>query len=235
MLLEVNHLVVHYDVSEVLHGISFNVAEGEIVTILGANGSGKTTLMHTISGVHRPTRGEIRFQGKKISHLPVRKIVEEGISQVPEGRRIFSHLTVLENLLMGAYLREDQKGIREDMERVFKLFPVLKNRQGQKGGSLSGGEQQMLAVGRGLMARPKLLLMDEPTLGLSPLLSKEVARLVTQINQTGLTILLVEQNARLALKIAHRGYVMELGRFLLQGEARVLAYDERVKQAYLGG
>lgn len=235
MLLEVKNLFVHYDVTEALHNISFGVAPGEIVTILGANGSGKTTLMHTISGIHRPTRGEIRFQDKKINALPVRKIVEEGISQVPEGRRIFPYLTVLENLLMGAYLREDQKGIQEDLDWVFKLFPILQKRQGQKGGSLSGGEQQMLAVGRGLMARPKLLLMDEPTVGLSPILCKEVARLISEINHTGLTILLVEQNARLALKIARRGYVMELGNILLQGEAAELANDERVKHAYLGG
>ncbi|OGP52986.1 MAG: ABC transporter ATP-binding protein [Deltaproteobacteria bacterium RBG_13_51_10] len=234
MLLEVNNLSVHYDVVEALHNVSFGVVQGEIVTILGANGSGKTTLMHTISGIHRPTRGEIRFQDKKINALPIRKIVQEGISQVPEGRRIFSYLTVLENLLMGAYLREDEKGIQEDLDWVFKLFPILQKRQGQKGGSLSGGEQQMLAVGRGLMARPKLLLMDEPTVGLSPILCKEVARLISEINQTGLTILLVEQNARLALKIARRGYVMELGKILLQGEATELANDERVKHAYLG-
>ncbi len=235
MLLGVKNLVVHYDVLEVLHDISFGVEEGEIVTVLGANGAGKTTLMHTISGIHRPTHGRIIFQGKEMNDLPIRKIVQEGISQVPEGRRIFSYLTVLENLLMGAYLREDQKGIQEDLDWVFKLFPILQKRQGQKGGSLSGGEQQMLAVGRGLMARPRLLLMDEPTLGLSPLLCKEVAKLITQINQTGLTILLVEQNARLALKIARRGYVMELGRFFVQGEAGDLMNDVRVRQAYLGG
>jgi branched-chain amino acid transport system ATP-binding protein len=235
MLLEVKNLVVHYDVLEVLHDISFGVEEGEIATVLGANGAGKTTLMQTVSGIHRPTRGKIIFQGKEMNDLPVRKIVQEGISQVPEGRRIFSYLTVLENLLMGAYLREDQKGIQEDLDWVFKLFPILQKRHGQKGGSLSGGEQQMLAVGRGLMARPRLLLMDEPTVGLSPLLCKEVAKLITQINQTGLTILLVEQNARLALKIARRGYVMELGRFFVQGEASALMNDVRVRQAYLGG
>jgi branched-chain amino acid transport system ATP-binding protein len=235
MLLEVKNLVVHFDILEVLHEISFGVEEGEIVTILGANGAGKTTLMCTLSGIHHPTRGEILFQGKKMNDLPPRKIVEEGISQVPEGRRIFSYLTVMENLLMGAYLRENQKEVQEDLAWVFKLFPILQKRQGQKGGSLSGGEQQMLAVGRGLMARPKLFLMDEPTVGLSPLLCKEVAKLITQINQTGLTILLVEQNARLALKIARRGYVMELGRFCVQGEASALVNDERVKHAYLGG
>jgi branched-chain amino acid transport system ATP-binding protein len=235
MLLEVKNLVVHYDISEVIHDISFGVEEGEIVTILGANGAGKTTIMHAISGIHRPTAGEILFQGKTMNGLPARKIVEEGISQVPEGRRIFSYLTVLENLLMGAYLREDRKGIQADLEWIFSLFPILKQRQGQKGGSLSGGEQQMLAVGRGLMARPKLLLMDEPTVGLSPRLCKEVARLITQINQTGLSILLVEQNARLALKIARRGYVMELGKFFVQGEASALVNDERVRHAYLGG
>jgi branched-chain amino acid transport system ATP-binding protein len=235
MLLEVKNLVVHYDVLEVLHDISFGVEEGEIATVLGANGAGKTTLMQTVSGIHRPTRGKIIFQGKEMNDLPVRKIVQEGISQVPEGRRIFPYLTVLENLLMGAYLREDQKGIQEDLDWVFKLFPILQKRHGQKGGSLSGGEQQMLAVGRGLMARPRLLLMDEPTVGLSPLLCKEVAKLITQINQTGLTILLVEQNARLALKIARRGYVMELGRFFVQGEASALMNDVRVRQAYLGG
>ena len=235
MLLEVENLVVRHDISEVLHDISFGVEKGEIVTILGANGAGKTTLMHTISGIHRPVRGKITFQRKIINDLPVRKIVEEGISQVPEGRRIFSYLTVLENLLMGAYLREDQKGVEEDLGWVFKLFPILEKRRGQKGGSLSGGEQQMLAVGRGLMSRPKLLLMDEPTVGLSPLLCKEVGKLIVQINQTGLTILLVEQNARLALKIARRGYVMELGRFLVQGEASALVNDEKVRHAYLGG
>jgi len=235
MLLEVRNLVVRHDISEVLHDISFGVDEGEIVTILGANGAGKTTLMHTISGIHQPVRGQIVFLGKVMNGLPVRKIVQEGISQVPEGRRIFSYLTVLENLLMGAYLRDDPNGVQEDLAWVFNLFPILQQRQRQRGGSLSGGEQQMLAVGRGLMSRPKLLLMDEPTVGLSPLLCKEVAKLIVQINGTGLTILLVEQNVRLALKIARRGYVMELGRFVVQGEAGALVNDEKVRHAYLGG
>ena len=235
MLLEVKSLFVHYDVLEVIKGVSFQVEKGEIVTILGANGAGKTTLLYTISGVKRRTRGQIWFDGKKISQMPILKIVQQGITQVPEGRRIFSYLTVMENLLMGAHLRKDKEEIEKDLDWTFRLFPVLKKRMGQKGGSLSGGEQQMLAVGRGLMARPKLLLMDEPTLGLSPLMCQEVGRLVGEINRTGLTILLVEQNARLALKIAHRGYVMEVGSIVLQGKANELAGDERVRHAYLGG
>ncbi|MCL6614387.1 MAG: ABC transporter ATP-binding protein, partial [Firmicutes bacterium] len=213
----------------------FSVAEGEIVTLIGDNGAGKSTTLKTISGLLRPRSGSIRFAGEDLTRVPAHRIVALGISQVPEGRRVFANLTVMENLELGAYCRTDAAGIREDLERVFSLFPRLAERRRQVAGSLSGGEQQMLAMARGLMSRPRLMLMDEPSMGLAPLLVQEIFRIIGEINAAGTTILLVEQNAHMALSIAHRAYVLETGRIVLSGPARELAQDPKVKEAYLGG
>jgi branched-chain amino acid transport system ATP-binding protein len=235
MLLEVRNLRVHYGKAEALKGISLGVEEGTIITLIGANGAGKTTTLRTISGLKAPTSGEIWFQGKRIDGMPPNVIVTLGIAHVPEGRRIFAPMTVLENLEMGAYVRKDRHEVARNLERIFEHFPVLKQRRGQQAGSLSGGEQQMLAVARALMASPKLLLMDEPSLGLSPVLVEEVGNIITDINRGGVSIILVEQNARMALMLAHRGYVLEVGSIALEGDAKELANDEHVKKAYLGG
>jgi branched-chain amino acid transport system ATP-binding protein len=234
MLLEVNDLNVYYGAIHALQGISFNVEEGEIVSLIGANGAGKSTTLRTISGLLRARAGAIQFKGQDITFTPAEQIVRLGISQVPEGRKIFSPLTVKENLLMGAYTRKDPDEIQASMERVFTSFPRLKERINQLGGTLSGGEQQMLATARGLMSRPILLLMDEPSMGLSPILVEEIFRIIREINSQGTSILLVEQNALMALSVANRAYVLETGRIVLSGEAHQVAENPQVKAAYLG-
>ena len=234
MLLEVRDLHVYYGAIHALQGISFTVGEGEIVTLIGANGAGKSTTLRTISGLLRPRRGSIAFRGQNITLTPAEQIVALGIGQVPEGRRIFAPLTVRENLEMGAYTRRDPAEIARSMDRVFTSFPRLRERLHQLGGTLSGGEQQMLATARGLMSQPTLLLLDEPSMGLSPILVQEIFRIIQEINAQGTSILLVEQNALMALNIAHRAYVLETGRIVLEGTAKALREDPRVKAAYLG-
>ena len=234
MLLEVNDLNVYYEAIHALQGVSFNVEEGEIVSLIGANGAGKSTTLRTISGLLRPRTGAIQFRGQDITFTPAEQIVRLGISQVPEGRKIFAPLTVKENLLMGAYTRSDPQEIQNSMERVFTSFPRLKERINQLGGTLSGGEQQMLATGRGLMSLPTLLLMDEPSMGLSPILVEEIFRIIKEINSQGTSILLVEQNALMALSVANRAYVLETGRIVLSGDAHEVAENPQVKAAYLG-
>jgi branched-chain amino acid transport system ATP-binding protein len=223
-----------YGPIEVLKGISLEVHEGEIVTIIGANGAGKTTTLMCISGINRVRSGRILFDGQEIQGVPADQLVRRGVAQVPEGRKIFPRLTVLENLEMGAFIRNDEEGIRADLEKVYALFPVLKEREGQLGGTLSGGEQQMLAIGRALMSRPKLLLMDEPSMGIAPILVLKIFDAIRALNREGMTILLVEQNARQALKLAHRGYVLETGEIVLTDEASALLTHPRVLEAYLG-
>lgn len=235
-MLEVENLVVHYGMIEAVKNISFTVKEGEIVTLIGANGAGKTTTMQTISGLLSAHDGSIRFDGQEITKIPPHQIVSLGLVQVPEGRHVFAEQTVLENLRLGAYQRPDGKDIQADYERVFALFPRLKERQSQIAGTLSGGEQQMLAMGRALMAKPRMILLDEPSMGLSPLLVKEIFHIIRIINQQEhVTVLLVEQNARMALAAADRAYVLETGKITLQGAAAKLAQDPRVQKAYLGG
>ncbi|MBP8858374.1 MAG: ABC transporter ATP-binding protein [Anaerolineaceae bacterium] len=234
LLLEVDNLNVYYGAIHALQGVSFNVEEGEIVTLIGANGAGKSTTLRTISGLLQPRTGSIKFKGKEISTTPAEQIVRLGISQVPEGRKIFAPLTVRENLMMGAYTRTDKNEIEQSMQRVFSSFPRLKERIDQLGGTLSGGEQQMLATGRGLMSKPSLLLLDEPSMGLSPILVEEIFRIIQEINKQGTTILLVEQNALMALSISHRAYVLETGRIVLSGDAHEVAENPQVKSAYLG-
>ena len=234
-LLELRNVETFYGNIMALKGINLSVNEGEIITLIGANGAGKSTTLMTICGIVPPRRGEILFLGKPIHRIDPHEIVALGISQVPEGRRIFPLLTVTENLAMGAYLRNDGGEIAGDMEYIFSLFPILKERRHQQGGTLSGGEQQMLAISRALMARPRLLLLDEPSLGLAPLVFQLIFRMIPKINrENGTTILLVEQNANMALKIAHRGYVLENGRITLEGAAESLLNNEDVKRAYLG-
>jgi len=234
-LLELNDLNVHYGAVHALKGVTLTVEQGRIVTLIGANGAGKSTILKTISGLVKPSRGRVAFLGRDISSLPPHKIVKLGVSQVPEGRIVFANLTVRDNLELGAYVRNDSSGIAADMERVFKLFPRLKDRIKQNAGTLSGGEQQMLAMGRGLMSQPKLLLLDEPSLGLAPLLTRDIFKTICEIRQRGTTILLVEQNARMALSVADDGYVLETGRVVLQDSAKILLTNEQVKKAYLGG
>ncbi|MDD2511365.1 MAG: ABC transporter ATP-binding protein [Syntrophomonas sp.] len=234
-MLEVKGIDVYYGAIHALKGLSLEVEEGSIVTLIGANGAGKTTTLKSISGLLRPKNGAIMFKGNDISKVAPEKIVGLGISQVPEGRRVFSTMSVLENLEMGAYLRKDKKGIESDLENVFTRFPRLKERRKQTAGTLSGGEQQMLAIGRALMARPELMLMDEPSMGLAPLLVKEIFEIIKDINARGTTILLVEQNANMALSIANRAYVIETGEIVLEGTSEQLINSEEVKKAYLGG
>ena len=234
-LLEVNDINVYYGAIHAIKGISFEVNEGEIVTLIGANGAGKSTTLNTVSGLLRSKTGSIHFLGEDIGKVPAHKLVERGLSQVPEGRRVFALQTVEENLTLGAYARKDKDGIAQTMERVFELFPRLKERRKQMAGTLSGGEQQMLAMGRALMAKPSILLLDEPSMGLSPLLVSEIFHIIVEINKNGTTILLVEQNAKRALAIADRAYVLETGLITLSGTGEELANDERVKKAYLGG
>ena len=234
-MLELKNLQTFYGNIHALKDVSMKVSEGEIITLIGANGAGKTTTLMSICGIVPPRSGDILFMGKPIHELSPNEIVSLGISQVPEGRRIFPYLTVMENLDMGAFLRTDKDGIKQDMEYIFELFPILAERRHQAGGTLSGGEQQMLAISRALMARPMLLLMDEPSLGLAPLIVKQIFEIIRKVNtENNTTIFLVEQNANLALKVAHRGYVMETGRIILADSAEKLLSDEKVKKAYLG-
>ena len=234
MLLDVQDLNVYYGAIHALQGISFTLNEGEIVTLIGANGAGKSTTLRTISGLLRPLSGHVTFKSQEITTTPAEQIVRMGVSHVPEGRKIFAPLTVEENLEMGAYTRKDKDEIAQSMERVFQSFPRLKERLTQLGGTLSGGEQQMLAVGRALMARPSLLLLDEPSMGLSPILVEEIFKIIKEINQQGTSILLVEQNAFMALQVAHRAYVLETGRIVLNGTAAELREHPKVRAAYLG-
>ncbi len=235
MLLSVKDMSVYYHKVIAVKDISIEVEEGGIITLIGANGAGKTTTLRAITGLKHPTAGEIWFDGRRIDKLPPEKINEAGIAMVPEGRRIFPQMTVMENLTMGAFLRKDKDGIEKDLENVFVHFPVLKEREKQMGGTLSGGEQQMLAMARALMSHPKLLLLDEPSLGLSPILVMEIAKIIKDLHQEGRTIVLVEQNARLALSLADHGYVLETGSIVLQGDAKKLQENKDVKKAYLGG
>ena len=234
-LLEVTDLHVYYGVIQALKGISFEVNQGEIVTLIGANGAGKTTTMQTVIGLISPKGGSIVYNGKEITHMPSHKIVASGISQVPEGRRIFQELTVYDNLMLGAYLQKDPKQIKDDIENVFDQFPILGERRTQIAGTLSGGEQQMLAMSRALMAHPTLLMMDEPSMGLSPLLVSQVFDIIKDMNDKGITILLVEQNAEKALKIADRAYVLETGSITASGTGAELASSPEIRKAYLGG
>ena len=235
-MLEIKNLVVNYGAIVALHGLSLSVPAGRIVTLIGANGAGKTTTLKTVSGLLKPRGGEILYGGINIAGWAPHRIVGQGISQAPEGRMIFANLTVLENLQIGAYLQKSRHVVRQELERNFSLFPRLKERQKQIAGTLSGGEQQMLAIGRALMSRPRLLLLDEPSLGLAPLLVKTIFEKIIEINrEQGLTILLVEQNANLALEISHFGYVLETGKVVLEGESRELRQNPGVKSAYLGG
>ena len=234
MLLELDNVKTYYGNIRALKGISIEVNEGEIVCLIGGNGAGKSTTLMTISGILTPEEGDIIYQGQSIISVPPENIVQMGICQVPEGRMIFPLLSVMENLDLGAYLRKDKAGIKDDIKRVFELFPVLHERCNQAGGTLSGGEQQMLAIGRALMARPKLLLLDEPSLGLAPILVDAIFEIIQQINNQGTTILLVEQNAQLALQYSHRGYVLETGEIALTDSSAELLNNEEVKKAYLG-
>ncbi len=235
-MLEVKNLHVCYGVISALQGVSLSVKAGSIVTLIGANGAGKSTTLRAISGLVKPRGGEILFNGKNISGLPAHEIVKLGLSHVPEGRMVFANLTVRENLLMGAYLQRNKAVIQQELELVFKTFPRLKEREKQVAGTLSGGEQQMLAIGRALMSKPKFLMMDEPSLGIAPLLVKTIFEKIVEINRThGITILLVEQNANLALEVSHYGYVLETGNIILQNESAALRADPKVRSAYLGG
>lgn len=235
MLLEVKDLHVYYGAIHALQGVSFNVDEGEIVSLIGANGAGKSTTLKTVSGILHPRAGQVILRDTSIVNCPAQDIVKMGVVHVPEGRKIFAPLTVEENLEMGAFTRKDPEEVRSSMERVFKSFPRLKERLSQLGGTLSGGEQQMLAIGRGMMARPKLLLLDEPSMGLAPILVEEIFSIIQEINSQGVSILLVEQNALMALSVAHRGYVLETGRIVLTGSGDELLHNPQVMQAYLGG
>ena len=233
-ILELHDIHTYYGSIHALKGISITVGEGEIVTLIGANGAGKSTTLRSINGLNRPRTGTIHFQGREITHDSPHSIVKRGIAQSPEGRKLFPRMTVLENLEMGAFQRSDRARIREDRDRVFELFPRLHERRTQKAGTMSGGEQQMCAIGRALMARPKLLLLDEPSMGLAPIFVEKIFEIVQEINQQGTPILLVEQNALMALDTAHRGYVMETGRITLEGPAADLKTNEAVQKAYLG-
>ncbi|MBS4023578.1 MAG: ABC transporter ATP-binding protein [Dethiobacter sp.] len=234
-LLEVKNIVVHYEKAEAVKGISFQVEEGTVVSLIGSNGAGKTTVLRTISGLKKSTAGEIWFNGKRIDKLPPQEIVKAGIAHCPEGRRLFPQMSVLDNLRTAAFLRNDKEEIKKDIDEVFQRFPILGKRQQQYAGTLSGGEQQMLAIARALISRPALLIMDEPSLGLAPLIVKEIGVIIRDIHKRGVTILLVEQNAQLALKLADRGYVMEVGKITLEGNNKELLSNGYVKKAYLGG
>jgi len=231
---EIRKLQVHYGMAEVLKHISLNIDEGAIVALIGSNGAGKTTTLNTISGLITPTSGESFFGEKRLDGMAVYDIVQLGIAHIPEGREVFAPMTVLDNLRMGAYLRKDKHNIARDLENIYQHFPVLKIRRAQLAGSLSGGEQQMLAISRALMAKPKLLLMDEPSMGLSPIMVEEVGHIINNINKDGLSIMLVEQNAHMAFELADRAYILELGNIVLEGDSQKLADNDLVKQAYLG-
>jgi branched-chain amino acid transport system ATP-binding protein len=234
MLFEIEGLKVSYEGAEILKGISLEVKQGEIVTLIGSNGAGKTTMLRTVSGLKTPETGEIRFGGKRIDGIPSQDIVKRGIIHVPQGRGLFPYMSVMENLRLGAFLRRDAEAVGEEMGRLLERFPRLKERGRQMAGTLSGGEQQLLAIACALMGRPKLLLLDEPSSGLAPLAVKEIGKAIAHINESGTSILLVEQNARLALKLAHRGYVLETGSIVLDGPAKDLLGSEHIKRAYLG-
>ena len=233
-MLSVNNLQVHYGMIQAIKDVSFEVNEGEVIALIGANGAGKTTILHTVSGLLQPTKGSIIFEGQDISKIPAHKIVSLGMAHVPEGRRVFAQLTVLENLKLGAYTRKDKNEMEETLKMIYKRFPRLEERKNQIAGTLSGGEQQMLAMGRALMSHPKIILMDEPSMGLSPIFVEEVFKIIRDISAEGVTVLLVEQNAKKALNIADRAYVLETGNIILQGDAKKLMNDESVKKAYLG-
>ena len=234
-MLEIKDIHVYYGAIHAIKGVSLSVRQGEIVTLIGSNGAGKSTTLRTISGLLKPKEGDILFEGESIAGRPAQDIVKAGISQVPEGRRIFANMTVMENLELGAFSRSDADGIEADMHMVFERFPRLLERKEQAAGTLSGGEQQMLAMGRALMSHPRLLLLDEPSMGLAPLLIREIFSIIEDINRAGTTVLLVEQNANMAVSIAHRAYVLETGRIALSGDAKELAASEEVRKAYLGG
>jgi branched-chain amino acid transport system ATP-binding protein len=234
MFFKVKDLRVDYDGVEAIKKVSLETEEGMIVTLIGANGAGKTTLLNTICGLKAPTSGEVWFQSRRIDGIPTQNIVKLGIAQVPEERRVFPYMTVLENLEMGAYLRKDKREVKRDLERIFEYFPRLKERTKQQAGRLSGGEQQMVAIGRALMSKPRLFLLDEPSLGLSPVMVQGIAKIIKEINQNGVSIILVEQNANLALRLAHKGYVLETGKVVLEARAEELLHNEKVKKAYLG-
>lgn len=233
-MLSVNNLQVHYGMIQAIKDVSFEVNQGEVIALIGANGAGKTTILHTISGLLQPTKGSIIFEGQDITKIPAHKIVSLGMAHVPEGRRVFAQLTVLENLRLGAYTRKDKNEMEETLKMIYQRFPRLEERKNQISGTLSGGEQQMLAMGRALMSHPNIILMDEPSMGLSPIFVEEVFHIIRDISAEGTTVLLVEQNAKKALTIADRAYVLETGNIILQGDAKKLMNDESVKKAYLG-
>lgn len=233
-LLEVKDIQVYYGMIQALKGVSFEVNEGEVIALIGANGAGKTTTLHTVTGLLRAKTGQINFDGQDITKIPPHKIVTMGMAHVPEGRRVFANMSVLQNLKMGAFTRTDKSEIEETLRKVYKRFPRLEERQGQMAGTLSGGEQQMLAMGRALMSKPRIILMDEPSMGLSPIFVNEIFDIIKEVSESGTTVLLVEQNAKKALSIADRGYVLETGKIILDGDADNLLNDESVQKAYLG-
>ena len=233
-MLEIKDLEVYYGMIQAIKGISFEVNEGEVIALIGANGAGKTTILHTISGLIAPKKGSITFEGQEITKIQAHKIVENGLAQVPEGRRVFPSLSVLQNLKLGAYTRKDKKEIDDTLKMIYERFPRLEERKNQPAGTLSGGEQQMLAMGRALMSKPRIILMDEPSMGLSPIFVNEIFDIIKQVSASGTTVLLVEQNAKKALSIADRGYVLETGKIVKEGKASDLLNDEAVKKAYLG-
>lgn len=234
-MLEVKNLSVHYGMIQAVRNVDFKVNEGEIVSLIGANGAGKSTILKTLSGLIHPSEGEIVYLGENIASTSAKKIVEKGLVQVPEGRHVFSGLTVKENLELGAFLRKDKEEIQKDMEAVFERFPILKERKDQDAQTLSGGEQQMLAMGRALMSRPKLLLLDEPSMGLAPIFIREIFKIIQEIQKTGTTVLLIEQNAKMALSISNRAYVLETGSVVLSGTGQELLESDEIQKAYLGG
>ena len=233
-MLEVKDLEVYYGVIQAIKGVSFQVNQGEVIALIGANGAGKTTILHTVTGLLSPKRGSVVFEGKEITKVPAHKIVSMGMAHVPEGRRVFAELSVYENLKMGAYTRKDKKEIEESLANVYKRFPRLEERKNQMAGTLSGGEQQMLAMGRALMSKPKIILMDEPSMGLSPIMVNEIFDIIRAVSESGTTVLLVEQNAKKALSIADRAYVLETGNIVLEGKAEDLLENDSIKKAYLG-
>lgn len=233
-MLKVENLNVHYGAIHALKGLSFEVNQGEIVTLIGANGAGKTTTLHTLSGLLKPTEGSVTLNGEDLTTIQAHKIINMGMAQVPEGRRVFAQMTVQENLEMGAFLRKDDEGIQKDLDNVFEKFPRLKERRKQLAGTMSGGEQQMLAMARALMSKPDILLMDEPSMGLAPILVQEIFNTIVEVNKQGVTVLLVEQNANMALSIANRAYVLETGKIVLEGDAKELLDHDDVRKAYLG-
>lgn len=233
-MLEVKNLEVYYGMIQAIKGVSFEVNQGEVIALIGANGAGKTTILHTVTGLLAPKKGSVLFEGKDITKIPAHKIVSLGMAHVPEGRRVFADLSVYENLKMGAYTRKDKEEIEKSLDRVYERFPRLKERKNQLAGTLSGGEQQMLAMGRALMSQPKIILMDEPSMGLSPILVNEIFDIIQEVSKSGTTVLLVEQNAKKALSIADRAYVLETGKIVLDGKAEALLNDDSIKKAYLG-